>query len=813
MKNFCKVLFLFFLIIYSGAGFSQEAGTLSGIVHDDEGAPIGFATVAILQAEDSKLITGDVSNADGKFKLKSPAAGRYILRVSMIGFKGFNSPPFDVKDAGFSKNFGKIILKQDTKVLEEVTVQSMRPTITSHPDKLVVSVEGTALAAGNTAYEVLAKSPGVFIDQDGNIQLNGKGGIRIMIDGKVSYLSGKELQNLLKGMSAENLKDIEIITNPSSKYDAEGTAGILNINLKKNTLSGLNGSVNVGGQYNGMSSYSSGADINYKKGKWSSFANFDVSRRIFYRNALFVREFNTPESSIRFNMTGRQEDIRVAPSLRLGTDYDITDKHSVGIQANLYYQTFDSEFKTTTFQGNGNQAQDSLINATNLIAGRFSNSTFNAHYVGKLDTLGTNLTADVDYVMIVNNADSRFINQYEQINSDAARRLVLLSSDNPSNYNIISAKTDFTKPFTKDTKMELGVKGSYVISDNDLRFYTDEGTTRIPDIKRTSHFIYKENIYAAYANFSAKISEKWSFQSGLRAEQTLGIGNLLTTNTTFTRRYLDWFPSVFLLNKLTKDYQISYNYSRRINRPRYESMNPFVFYLDPYTYAQGNPNLRPAYTNSFEVTQTLKSSYILTLGYSLTKDFIAEIPEQFPETRLTIFTQTNVKKFKNINANLVVPVKITKKWDVNNNASVAYQDFSVEQSGNILRNNQVFFYAQSNHNIQLPNKVMLELNGGYQGPLAYGLYRISGLWWLDAGLKRSFMEDKLELALNVTDIFRTRRIIGQANFNGNVNEFNQYFGSQSVRINLRYRFSKGASFEMKKRNSNLDELNRAGGNN
>jgi hypothetical protein len=433
--------------------------------------------------------------------------------------------------------------------------------------------------------------------------------------------------------------------------------------------------------------------------------------------------------------------------------------------------------------------------------------------MGKLDTSGTTLSADVDYVMIGNNADSRFINKYEQINSDFPPRLDLLSSDNPSNYNIFSAKADFTRPFSKDTKMEMGAKASYVVSDNNLMFFTDTENTRIPDEKRTSHFIYKENIYAAYANFNTKLSKQWSVQSGLRAEQTVGKGDLLTTNTSFTRNYLDFFPSVFLMQEISKNYQLSYNYSRRISRPRYESMNPFVFYLDPYTFAQGNPNLRPAYTNSFEVKQTLKSSYILTLGYSLTKDFIAEIPEQMPETKQTIFQQTNVKLFKNFNANLVAPFKISKSWEMNNNLTLAYQDFTVEQAGRSLRNEQLFFYMQSTQSIRLPKKVMLEINTAYQGPLAYGLYRISGLWWADAGMKRSFMDDKMELAVNISDLFRTRRVIGAANFGGNVNEFNQYFGSQSVRVNLRYRFSKGTKFEMKKRNSNLDELNRAGGNN
>ncbi|QMU27837.1 TonB-dependent receptor domain-containing protein [Adhaeribacter radiodurans] len=810
MKNLYYIVMITFLLCLSQITRAQTSSQLTGSVKDAKGVAVPFASVAVVQTSTSKIVTGVTTDEQGAFAIKTPAVGTYLLRITAIGFTNFDSSPFEVNNAEFSKNFGTLTVQEDTKLLKEVTVQSMRPKVVAQADKMVVSVEGTALAAGSTAYEVLAKSPGVFIDQDGNIQLNGKGGIQIMIDGKLTYLSGKELQTMLQGMSAENLKDIEIITNPSAKYDAEGNAGILNINLKKNSLTGVNGSVYVGNFYNGMSGYSTGGTLNYKKGKWSTSANFDAARRVFYRNATFTREFNTDSSSSRQVSTARQEDVRQVPSLRLSTDYDITDKHSVGVTANLYYQDFGSNFKTRTFTSNGNPETDSLITATNLINGTFSNYTFNGHYMGKLDTAGTTLSADVDYVMINNNGESRFFNLYQQLKTGNSR-LVLPGSDNPSDYNIFSAKTDFTKPFSKDTKMELGAKVSSVVSDNDLRFFYNVDNVHIPDVLKSNHFIYKEKIFAAYANFNTKLSEKWSLQSGLRAEKTLGEGNLLTTNTTFKRDYLNLFPSIFLMHNISKDYQISYNYSRRINRPRYESMNPFVFYIDPYTYAQGNPNLRPAYTNSFEMTQTLKSKYIFKIGYSVTTDFIAEVPEQYPEQNRTVFMQTNVKRYENVNSNLVLPIKISKNWDMNNTFNVAYQDYTIEQKERSLRNKQLSYYGQSTQNIQLPKKIRLEVNAFYQGPGAYALYRISSLWGIDVGLKRSFLNEKLEFSVNVNDIFRGQQIIGKANYNGNINEFDQYFGSRSFRVNLRYRFNKGAKFEEKKRNTNLEELNRAGG--
>jgi hypothetical protein len=273
MKNWYPSLILFLFLARTHLVSAQANGTLSGMLQDSKGTAVGFANVAVLRTSDSVAVTGAITDAAGNFAIKTPAAGQYLLRVSLVGFAKTDTPPFEITDENSSRNFGTLTLKENTKQLAEVKVQALRPTIVNHPDKMVVSVEGTALTAGNTAYDVLAKSPGVFVDQDGNIQLNGKAGVRIMIDGKLTYLSGKELQTMLQGMSAENLKDLEIITNPSAKYDAEGTAGIININLKKNDLVGLNGSVYGGGQFNGLHGFSGGGTINYKKGKWGSFAN------------------------------------------------------------------------------------------------------------------------------------------------------------------------------------------------------------------------------------------------------------------------------------------------------------------------------------------------------------------------------------------------------------------------------------------------------------------------------------------------------------------------------------------------------------
>ncbi|WP_181306463.1 outer membrane beta-barrel protein [Rufibacter sp. XAAS-G3-1] len=811
MKKLVHLLIFSFLCCTVQASFAQNAGLLTGMIKDEKGEALSYGTVSLLKMPEASVVNGAGVEVDGTFKMPAPAPGSYLLRISALGFAALDTPPFTVTAGGFSKDFGTMVLKSDSKILKEVTVEAMRPTVVHHPDKMVVSVEGTAMAAGSTALEVLSKAPGVWVDQDGNIQLNGKAGVRMMIDGKLTYLTGKQLQTMLQSMPAENIKDLEIISNPSSKYDAEGNSGIINLNLKRNTQVGMNGSVYTGYQFNGQHGFNTGANVNYKTSRWSSFANVDVSRRVNLRTNTMTRVFNSEKGATYFDQSGDELGVRLVPSLRAGTDYDFNDRHSIGATANYTALTWDNAYDTHTYLRNGDLAENEFIRANNKVDGDYYNITLNGHYVFKIDTLGSSLSADVDYVQIKDQDNSRFLNTFAYPNSTKPALVQNLGSDNPTKYHIYSAKADYTKKFLNKSKLEAGVKTSYVTSDNQLKFFFLEGSNQVNDPTRSNHFIYQENIYAGYVNYTMNLGTTWSVQTGLRAEHTVSEGYSKTLDQTTPREYLNFFPSVFVQQKVSDNYQLTYNYSRRINRPNYGSLNPFIFYLDPLTWAQGNPYLRPQYSNSFQVTQTFKNTYILTLGYSKTTDFIAEIPEQNTENNTSVFGPRNVDDFDSYFGTLVAPVKISNKWDINNNLTLGYQAYSISIRDKVQENKQFYYMLNSNHTVQLPRKFKMELNAGYQGPNAYGLYKIEQNWWLDAAVKRSFLNDQLEASLAVTDIFRTRKVVGAANIDGNINAFDQYFGAQSVRLNLRYRFNKGQKFEMQRRNTTLEESNRAGG--
>ncbi|MBC5991908.1 outer membrane beta-barrel family protein [Pontibacter cellulosilyticus] len=792
---------------------AQGTGKITGVLTDSlTGKPLEYATVALLSNGSTQATDGTLSGENGRFAFTNVAYGSYEITFSFIGYNTKTVKQISVTAAKPDVALGTIKLGMASTNLKEVKVETLRPTITQEADKMVVSIEGTALAAGRTAFDVLATSPGVFVDHDGNIQLNGRAGVTVMLDGKLTYLSARDLRNLLEGMAAENIKNIEIITNPSAKYDAEGSSGILNINLKKNTVQGMNGSAYAGGSYNGKQyGYSAGGNLSYKKGPWNSFVIMDVARRVGGREATFTRVFKGAEEDVYFDQVATGNFVAQGPpSVRAGTDYSFNDKHSVGGMAYYVTNYLESDFLTDTYIGNAPNQPNLYVEANNYNNNRFRNFTSNLHYLGKLDTLGTTLSADIDFVKIRNKGEANFYNYYTDLTSENPIVQDFLYTNTPNGFDIYAAKVDFATTLAKGRKLELGAKASRVISDNDSRFYFNNSEVPILDTRRTNYFVYDENIYAAYANLKGNIGKQLSVQVGLRAEQTVSEGELRTTGQKNDRSYLDFFPSLFVQQEVNENYQINYNYSRRIQRPNYGNLNPFFSYRDPYTYWQGNPNLRSQYTHSIGVTQVFKKTYNLVLNYQLNKDVIAELPAIDPATATTIYYIGNVDDSKSMSLTGIVPVKIMKKWDSNNTILLSYSEFNMVVNNEPVLNEQFFYMFQSNQNIALPKNFKLELNGTYYGPSAYALYEVEPRWWVNLGIKKSFMEDKLDLSLNFNDIFKTQRIVLAAKVGeGNINDFDQYFRQRSVNATLRYRFSKGAKVDERRR-TNLEELNRTG---
>jgi hypothetical protein len=813
MKPFTFLfIYLFTVLIFHAQAqepaANQNRAVLIGKLIDEKGQAITYANVALLHAEDSTLITTTLTKTDGKFSIPS-LKGRFILKCTSIGFVEKTTAAFELSDSLLIKDLGTIILQVESKALQNVSVTALRPSIVQLADKMVVSVEGTAMAAGNTAYAVLSRAPGVFIDAEGNIQLNGRSGVTVMLDGKLTYLSARDLRTLLESMPAENLKNIEIITNPSAKYDAEGTSGILNINLKKNTQQGLNGFVQSSYNYNFKQQHGGtlAGRINYKNGRWNSFISSDVSRRVGGRDATFTRVFNAPSQTIYFDQIAEGNYlINGLPTVRLGTDYNITSNHSVGIMGSFIKSKSEQDFLTDTYIGNAPKTPSQFVEADNISVNTYRNFTSNIHYTGKLDTLGTLLTSDLDYVRIRNRGYTDMLNYYSAV-ATGQKTSDFLFTNTPNSFTILSGKVDLVLPSSKGNKFEAGLKASRVVADNDFEFFFNNNGLNL-DPLRTNHFKYQEKIYAAYINGARTLSKKWSVQGGLRVEHTASIANLITTNNITNRNYTNLFPSLFFQQKVSDEYGINYSYSRRLNRPSYGSLNIFKAYRDPFTYSQGNPFLRPQFTHAFSVAQIFNRRYLLTINYNIFKDALAEVPIIDVNEGITVYTTSNLNSGKEYGMTAVAPIKIMKKWDTQNTLTLFHNKNTMETNLGKVVNNQLLVSYQSVHTILLPKDIRLELNMFVRGPAANGLYRMASLYRIDAAVKKSLLKKKIDVTANVVDIFKSFRYLWTANIAGNISDFDQYFRVRTVGFSIRYNFSRGSQVDQKRRSNTVEEVNR-----
>ena len=807
MKLFHQIFLIVFLFLLGASHVAaQGAIQLQGQIHGSDGEELPFANVALLDATLKKLITGAVSDVNGKFSISTSHSGASKLQVSMIGFTTYESETFTL-NPGENKNLGSISLEEEMSSLGEVEVRATRPNIVIEADKTIVTVEGTVMAEGSTALDVIGRSPGVYVDGDGNINLNGRSGIIVLIDDRQTYMSADDLANFLRSMPADNIKSIEVINNPSARFDAEGSAGALNIRLKKNSMNGVNGNVQVGHQYNGLHAPFTGATVNVKQGKWTSNASINYNQFARINELDLMRRFQLEEGTSVFDQEARIDMRRKNLFFNGGTDYQINDKHSVGMSVQASASDGKEDGNSLTGISNPLTAERNFLQALNDNESNSQRFFTNFHYVGNLDTLGTKLSADVDFTRMGSGSlgildNYYWVNDRENLTSDRIR------TENEMLYTIFTSKVDFIKPLKKGMTMETGVKGSWVRSDNELDIRRGPAGEALQPDPSSNEFIYHENVLAGYVSLKGKISPKLDFQAGLRGEYSDITGTSITMDQINNQRYFDLFPSMYLQHKLSDSYQIIYNVNRRITRPNYRLLNPFVFYIDPLTTERGNPGLTPQYANNFEMNHILKGTYQFTLAYSRTFNAFNQILIQNEETRETTIQMQNLDQADNFSLRMMVPVEFTKWWSSSNMLQVYYNRFQSAIGTEILDMEQVSGMLRSQHTLSLPKGFKMEIMGMYLSPFLEGQIKIQGLGWVDAGMTKSFKNDKLSLTVNATDVFRTQVFRANIQFDQIDTRAEQYNSNQGVRVTLRYKFSHGEQFRVANRNGSKEERDR-----
>lgn len=787
MKQFFTILILLSAFSTGHIVYAQST-VISGRIIDDQQQPMDVATVHLLQAKDSSLVRTVLPDESGRFTITNIPQGRYIVSAVLVGYEDAFSEPMDISAGGESRELAPLILRQLNRILGEVAVSApQRPLVERKPDMLVVNVENSTLTAGSTAMDILERSPGVTVDKDDNISLMGKQGVIIMIDGKQTYLSADQLANFLRSTDGNMIKSIELITNPSSKYDASGTAGMINIVLKKNRMSGTNGTLTLGTGYGVGHKANTSLNLNHKTGRINLFGSysymnnkganvFDIFRSImqgddhtdFHQFTDFNRQFSNH-------------------SYRAGVDYNTSDRNVFSLQLSGWTVGVDFSNSSNTMIGRNTAVPDSTLTTSSIFDGRHSSFAVNLNDQFTIDSSGRKVVADIDLSHFSNGSLADYNNTLFWPSGEMIGEPMLSRSDMPTIIDIRVGKLDYTHPFGKNHTLETGLKYSNVSSDNDMRSENRVDGTWQDDEGRTNHFQYKEQVAAAYVAYRAKLG-KWGVQAGLRSEYTVSDGNSITLDNRVRREYVDFFPTLFVSYDLSDHHQTGLSYSKRINRPNYNNLNPFEYFLDQYTYQQGNPYLTPEYTHALEATYTFKQQYHLSIGYSRTNDVIVETMNQNPETKRTWVTSDNLARQENWYANLNLPVKFTKWWNSSTNVNGFYLGFEGPLNGSFLRQGRYAWQLRSNHTFTILPTLTAEAAINYQSPLVYSVYHIAQQWSIDAGLNQSLANKKANLKFSVTDIFDTRIQGVSTRFNNLHTVVNQKNETRVFRLTFTYNF-------------------------
>lgn len=789
---------------------SKITFTVNSIAH----TTIEGATVNLLRSKDSLPVKTVFSDSKGLVEIEGVRAGNYIIKVTMVGYHQFYTTPFTVSTNEEIK-LDPVILSASESALKEVVVSAKKPFIERKLDRFVVNVESSIVSAGSTALEILERSPGVVVDQNDNITVKGRQGVIVMIDGKPSPISRSDLANYLKGLPSNAIERVEIITNPSSKYDAAGNAGIINIIMKKDQRLGMNGNLNMSLGQGVYSRVGQGIMLNYRDKKLNLFGSYNYAyrkgfshlelNRRFYKNGGFEGAYDQ-DNFIKVPVTTHL--------LRVGADYYASKKTVIGFVASGNITGFNRQGNNVSMVFDASNTPASSFGTTNRTEDDNRNHSVNFNLKHTFDSTGKELTVDLDYAKFSTESNQRFVTNYYKIDGSLLLPTYILLGDLGGDLSIRSVKADYVNPIGKTQKIEAGFKASLVKADNVLNFYDNSSGTPVYDPTKSNHFIYDENINAGYINYSKEFP-KWNFQLGLRAEQTNIKGNQVVTNQKFDSSYFNLFPSAFINFKLDKKNELGLSVSRRLDRPSYAQLNPFKFFLDPSTYREGNPYLRPQYSYSFELIHNYQSKIITTLSYAITNDVITNVIAPLEGVdKVTVQTDKNLTSFAQYSLNISTPLRVTKWWNTVNNLNFFYGRYKGNLSNTNLNNGQPSFNLSSNQSFTFKNGWAAELSGLYFAPAVYGFMQTKSQWQLSAGVQKPVFNKKGTLRLNITDI--TWSMISRADiaFRDYLESFRVTRDSRAITLSLTYRFGNNKVAAARRRTTGAeDEKRRAAAGN
>lgn len=817
-----KLFILGCFMVLSLAMMAQATPGISGSVKDDAGKALPGATISLLRSTDSALVKIAVSDQSGQYLFTGIKTGKYLLSVTSVGFTKKFSAPFDYSDADVK--IPDLAISPAPRNMNNITITAVKPFIETKLDKTVVNVDASPTSAGSTALEILEKSPGVMVNNDGVISLRGKQGVIVMMDGKPTFLSAADLATLLRNMPASALETIEIMTNPSSKYDASGNSGIIDIRTKKGKNNGFNGNImlgattsiyNLDGTLYMMPKSQNSVNFNYRKNSINIFGNYNPN---FFcgRNTMDMesKQIDAADGQVK-GYTDQQTRFKFANfnhTLKLGMDWYANKKNVFGIVASgLSVNGHPTPVTVANMRDLNNNLRRRLITETDNDI-KFKNFTGNINWKHSFDSAGRELTADFDYVTYSNVSDMfLFTDIYDASLNKIGH--TELRGHIPAKINIYSFRTDYVRPF-RNGKIEMGLKASWVRNDNMVDYENNNGGGWVKDQIRSNHFIYEENINAAYINVNRQVN-KWTFQGGLRVENTNAVGNQVTSKTNFKRDSTNLFPTAFISYALSKKSTWTLSYGRRIQRPNYRDLNPFIFFLDTLSFRQGNVFLKPQYTHNVELSHAFMGKYITTLSYNNTDDVISDIikPKEGSGGEIRFLTPDNVANFTNIAFSVTAPVKIAKWWNLNVFGNVYNNHYKGIYDTIDIDLRFTSFMLNVTNSFTIAKGFTAELSGFYRHKSIEQLTRVDPLYQMSFGLQKQVLQGRGTVRLNVRDPFAWQEFSGVNRYGYVDMKFRSRPDVRQVTATFTLRFGKQMQQQQqqRRRGSSQEEQNRVGG--
>lgn len=808
-----RLFWLTILLLTSAICFSQNNSVQGIIIDEKTNNPLSYVNITLMKVSDTTLVKGALSETDGTFEINRIDNGEYFLRVLYTGYDNWLSEPFTLSRENQKKEFGNIVISSSANLLSAAVVQAEKPLFEMKHGTITMNVDANPTTTGDNVLELLKKMPGVLVDQNDNISIEGKSGVTILVDDKSTYLSGEDLVGYLKSMASNIVDRIEVMKKPSARYDAQGSGGIINIITKKEAKFGINGSVYAGLGYAKNFRTNEGINLTARTGKFTFTANYSYYGQKSSNSNQMETSYLKGMDTIRTTFNELKEETWGSSStwqghnFSFGTDYFINKKNVIGI----FYRG-----NIGRYEGNGegfrrvytNNTIDSSYFTNSYGNNRSQNHTVNLNYKHSFDSTGRDLHVDLIYSnnsrrSMRDNDISYFTGNF----SDVYRWENLQSISDPSKTNVITLKIDYEHPINEDIKVEAGVKSSYVKNNNFNENYRDG----VLWTAMRNHFVYQENINAAYVIFSATSNEKLDIQLGLRGEHTFHKGELLTTGESNSQNYFNLFPNLSISYQFPKKHSLEFSYRHSTYRPGYSTLNPFVDVSDPYNWRTGNPQLRPDYTHSLDLNYSWNHQIFLWGGYYYTLDEYTYMTYTDANTGIRLEKPENIGKTHGASIGASARFTIKKFWTMNYSIGENIGQEQFEYRDQHLKKFVYGGWYYFNQTFTFLKNYSVEIGGWGSLPSQETFGKNVSRLYLNAGIKANFFKNTFTVRLSVNDILNNN--FWKDNYvypDGSTERGDYRWESRSVWLTLSYRFGK-QDIQTRQRRTDSDELNRIGG--